>query len=420
MLKFQVLCLLTVGGSSLVAGCGQGAREEGPQVLEIPAVMQETRMWCSASSVEMILSHLGRQVTQCEQVNRILEGTDCCADAPPRECWRGGWPQFEAFGFASEQTDSSVALSWERLRGEIDSDRPVAFSWNWRKGGSHMLVAVGYAEPNWVYVNDPWPANGDFSAGKGQHKIITYEEFVSGANHTHWRDYYEIRPEGTQITRTDEPVAVARRGLPRAGRTPAEAAGDALGKLYDLIAENNYRSLGFAAYPGKGSLRLGQSLPVYNVGLDDCKNYHADTGARDLFSEVAERVYPVLVGGEERSSVRVRNSAGRWEVVGFGHPRWTRASAVQRKLAAGAQGAERDYFIVDIPALYLCFVGWLEGDVVQLAPVRDDFSPQDPQSPAREALDSLYETSVLPFDGDLKQALLILALLYEDELAYAL
>lgn len=38
-----------------------------------------------------------------------------------------------------------------------------------------------------VEVNNPWPPN------VGAHEWITYGNYVSGADHTHWDDFYNIR-----------------------------------------------------------------------------------------------------------------------------------------------------------------------------------------------------------------------------------
>ena len=38
-----------------------------------------------------------------------------------------------------------------------------------------------------VESNNPWPPN------VGTHEWISYGNYVSGADHTHWNDYYNIR-----------------------------------------------------------------------------------------------------------------------------------------------------------------------------------------------------------------------------------
>jgi hypothetical protein len=101
----------------------------------------------------------------------------------------GGWPEFGKYGFTFLKT-SSTALTWSQLKGEVDNNRPVAFSWGWNGGGGHMMVAIGYAvvsSVQYVTIHDPWsPCTGDT-------RTITYSEYVSVAgHHTHWDDFYNL------------------------------------------------------------------------------------------------------------------------------------------------------------------------------------------------------------------------------------
>lgn len=156
--------------------------------LPVPLFGQETNQWCWAGSGQMIMNYLGAtKVSQCDQANRRFGRTDCCNSPVPSACISGGWPEFDKYGFAFNTTGT---LSWSSLVGEINNNRPVAFSWKWTGGGGHMMVASGFLSTrtdNYVYVNDPWDPN------VGDQYYITYSEYVSAADHTHWTDYYNIR-----------------------------------------------------------------------------------------------------------------------------------------------------------------------------------------------------------------------------------
>ena len=55
------------------------------------------------------------------------------------------------------------------------------------------MVAIGYSTVdgvNMVEINDPWAPN------VGDHRIITYNAYVSGSTYTHWDDYYKITYKG--------------------------------------------------------------------------------------------------------------------------------------------------------------------------------------------------------------------------------
>ncbi|HVG62326.1 MAG TPA: papain-like cysteine protease family protein [Hyalangium sp.] len=158
--------------------------------LPVPLEPQQTSMWCWAASGSMIMHYLGAsRVTQCDEANRRFNRTDCCNSPTPSACVVGGWPEFQKYGFTFNTTNNT-ALSWSSLVSEINANRPVAFSWGWTGGGGHMMVAKGYTvtrTDNLVDVNDPWAPN------VGDTYFISYSEYVSGSDHVHWDDYYNIR-----------------------------------------------------------------------------------------------------------------------------------------------------------------------------------------------------------------------------------
>ncbi|REG48611.1 papain like cysteine protease AvrRpt2 [Paraburkholderia sp. BL6669N2] len=153
---------------------------------------QQTSMWCWAASGQMTMGYLGTVVSQCDEANKEFGSTDCCNNPKPGACVQGGWPEYGKYGF-NAATTSDAALSWDDVKRQIYCRRtPFAFTWHWTGGGGHMMVATGYTTvrgTNYVAINNPWPPNvGDAS-------IITYDVYVSGADHTHWNDYYNIQKQ---------------------------------------------------------------------------------------------------------------------------------------------------------------------------------------------------------------------------------
>lgn len=174
----SALAMLLLASSAASAG-----------ILPVPLDGQETSQWCWAASGQMIMNYLGAtKVTQCDQANKRLGRTDCCNSPVPSACVQPGWPEMEKYGFA--YTTYNGALPWSSLVSEIDAGRPVAFAWGWTGGGGHMMVASGYLVSragNYVYMNNPSPV------GSGDQYYITYSEYVSGTDHVHWSDLYNIR-----------------------------------------------------------------------------------------------------------------------------------------------------------------------------------------------------------------------------------
>lgn len=166
-------------------------------ILNVPLYAQQTNMWCWAASGEMIMSYLGNDVPQCTQANNRF-GYDYCCPVPPcpnPNCIQGGWPEYDKYGFTFSSTSWGTALTWEQLKGQIDSNKPVGFSWGWTGGGGHYMVAKGYTTSygtDMVAVNDPWPPGSGCTTNGGVSKLITYSEYVSSSTHEHWKDDYNI------------------------------------------------------------------------------------------------------------------------------------------------------------------------------------------------------------------------------------
>lgn len=171
---------------------------------------QETENWCWAACGQMLMEYLGRNISQCEQANNRYDRTECCAQGliSPKagglkddssllayiNCARPGWPEFRKYSFVFKRT-SNAALSWNELKAQLSvgpnsRGKPVAFSWRWKRGGGHMMIAKGYTSidgQNYVIVLDPWPANN------GDEVIIPYSAYVEDpGNYSHWDDFYDL------------------------------------------------------------------------------------------------------------------------------------------------------------------------------------------------------------------------------------
>ena len=151
---------------------------------------QETGMWCWAASGEMCMEFLGAgNIDQCDEANKRFGRTDCCNNPVPNACVQGGWTEFDKYGFTASHTSDSP-LTWDQVKDQIYCKRkPFEFTWHWNGGGGHMMVARGYIEldgNHYIYRNNPLPV------GVGTADIITYANYVSGTDHTHWDDYYDI------------------------------------------------------------------------------------------------------------------------------------------------------------------------------------------------------------------------------------
>jgi hypothetical protein len=125
---------------------------------------QETSEWCWAASAQTIMDTIGtssdiRQCTQAIQEFKPNVG-NCCTNYNAHGCVRGGWPEFQDFGFNSTWADNG-GLSFAQIEEQIAARHtPFAFTWNWVGGNAHMQVAYGYKVQNGqesVLIFNPLP-----------------------------------------------------------------------------------------------------------------------------------------------------------------------------------------------------------------------------------------------------------------------
>ena len=172
---FFGICIAHGGAFANDNGSPGAASCKPPTLSKIDVSMrpQLATNWCWAASAQMIMEYLGRKVSQCVQANNRLHRSDCCNQPTPRDCDKGGWPQFELYWF-SAKTTSNAPLSWstiQKLLAPTDQTKtcmatPFAFSWEfvdpYDPGHGHMMVAVGYNTVNginYITVDDPLPVN---------------------------------------------------------------------------------------------------------------------------------------------------------------------------------------------------------------------------------------------------------------------
>jgi hypothetical protein len=166
---------------------------------------QRTSVWCWAASAQMVMNYLGHNINQCEQVNddlrqnNLVQGANCCTNPTPQICFQTGWPQFGNYGFKYNTTKDS-ALTWANVKKQLSGGpccrkRPFCCTWYWLaddgtfSGGGHMMVVIGYKtfqNSKYVHILDPAPVD------EGTYRLLPYKQYVSGNDHAHWDDFYDI------------------------------------------------------------------------------------------------------------------------------------------------------------------------------------------------------------------------------------
>lgn len=142
---------------------------------------QQQSMWCWVTAADMIMSHFGAHVEQCEAVNQAQGRTDCCTSPASAACNVGGFA-----GTPLSYNGFSYTQSWLSYAGftqEIDAGRPVQIGYTKNSGGGHALVVRGYYTETtggqWLLIDDPMPI------GAGSEYWVTYDQYVGGASPTY-------------------------------------------------------------------------------------------------------------------------------------------------------------------------------------------------------------------------------------------
>ena len=336
------------------------------KTLNVPLIPQKTSMWCWAASAEMVMNYAGHDVTQCAQANHEFGRTDCCNSPTPGPCVSGGWPEFPIWKFASQTLADGIALTFAQIVAQIDANLPVCFSWHWQGGGGHMMVVRGYswsvlilAGNQMVYINDPWAPN------VGNTRWITYNEFVSKTNdHTHWRDYYNIKYSGSPKA-TKEALPTMTEQIPATATAaagygnPETAAKEALKYLPMLVTAETAKEMGFSSVPTDPALlALGQALPVFYIRHDRLAGHAAGQDVRKLLEDGEEMRYPIYQDGKPVCSVVVAKQDGVWAFRSLGDANLVKDLTDVRDRQASVAGKDHGkYFIVHIPSMSVMFVG---------------------------------------------------------------
>lgn len=152
-------------------------------VLNVPQYNQEKDQWCWNASSQMVLAFKGHSYSQTAIAQWAVGGQNIAnylyGSTDPN--MHGCDEILSHFGSISS-SGSASAMSLSNMNTEMANSRPVLIRWGWDSGGGHILVARG-TDGNSVYLNDPWPDNGQ--------SINSYSWVCQGGGHT-WTHTLQI------------------------------------------------------------------------------------------------------------------------------------------------------------------------------------------------------------------------------------
>ena len=177
---------------------------------------------------------------------------------------------------------------------------------------------------------------------------------------------------------------------------PAAAAAESgLAMLKQMTTKETYASTGFQSLDELGKARLGSSVKVYMIGLDDLKALPPTADPKTVLRDNNERLFPVHVGGAARAAIVVRQDAKdqQWKVVSMGDAATVKLLDGARALHSKASGGNHEYFLLRIPAIYQMFLGFTDGSgamhFITMHEDREAGGKKGEARPARTVLDLL-------------------------------
>lgn len=146
-----------------------------------------------------------------------------------------------------------------------------------------------------------------------------------------------------------------RAPIPREAHEEAQRS---LPVLRQMVTPETYKRLGFDTPEEVQKAELGTPMRVFMVRLDRLREYRAEANPMELLDDTHEIRYPVVVGGQVKSSIVMHEVEGKWQLAKFGRPLLTRVLTEQvRRRNERMRTPEESFFEVKIPALNLYFVG---------------------------------------------------------------
>jgi hypothetical protein len=154
---------------------------------------------------------------------------------------------------------------------------------------------------------------------------------------------------------------------------PKQAALRALSNLGQLLAVGqNYSAMGFDSPEQVSQATLGDPISVYNVGIDQLRDYTGSSDPDSLLVDTHRLSYPVIAAGHGRTLITVEMKNGKWQFVSFGDQSVARNLVRVRNDKASAPGGSpaTKFFMVRVKALFLTFLAdRVEGTGLRLVPL---------------------------------------------------
>jgi hypothetical protein len=151
-----------------------------------------------------------------------------------------------------------------------------------------------------------------------------------------------------------------------------EVAGRAL-STFQKASREQLQIMGFKSAEELSGATVGEPFPVYMVGLESLKGFQPGSNPASLLKLLDKVVYPLTSGAETRSSITIEKGKEGWTASSIGGGNFAKLAVTARdELARSTSRDAKAFFLVQIPALNVCFVGFQDGDKLMLSSILDD------------------------------------------------
>lgn len=166
-----------------------------PITLNIEHAFQETKLWCWAACIEMVLKYYDPKstVTQCdilktklgdkghpcpEDENQAEPGIDDCEPILMAQTWRDCG--------IKEVVPVNDVVSMHIIKEELKAHRPLEVGIGWTNGGGHAVLIKGWAAttPESLVIDDPLRQSPLGLPATGR---ATYDDLIDALGHGVWQ-----------------------------------------------------------------------------------------------------------------------------------------------------------------------------------------------------------------------------------------
>jgi hypothetical protein len=164
-------------------------------------------------------------------------------------------------------------------------------------------------------------------------------------------------------------IAVERHATFVVPEAPIEAqrAAEKGRKTLEQLVKNDDKhaqELGLTSSAEARDTALGTPFPILFVELEKLKQFQRGEDPRNLLEPTDEFIYPILVGGNVKSSLTVTRTPQGWRATAWGADKLIR-------LLDNARVADSN-FLVSIPSLNLQFIGDITEEPFKMIPILDE------------------------------------------------